>query len=371
MALAVNSPHDFILFSHRPESAFDGSLTGAENTFSTFPFDMDSQYTQGHAELAAAQAYDVFPIKEGQRSGDFYFDALNPMGSLEATTEFPVSMASTSPSVSQSLDQASNTFSLPSGTSTQSAASSTIGSPYSQHTPNLSAGQDQFYDPSTGLGIAPALGGGDDGANAYNEAFIPYLSDGDTQTVADTSRSTTIGVGEWPQPLPSSPSSSLLRSSSSSSHHSPALSYRTGSSFRSPTSSRHPSVGTSVEHRERQGAMSTKTARWPNDTNGAPIDSRIASPRTPSSDAEIQQQQLQSQYASSFQAAPSVSRKRPAEVELNLQCKRHQPSPEPITHLPSPSSPSPIVHPYDSFFNQSSGRFVPPLQLSCWFPYCL
>ena len=380
MAVVLDGTRDFILFSQRPDSAFDSSASYVDSDFGSLPFDMDTHYPASQAELAA-QTYDAFPVKEEQHPAGYYFDAFgNGMGALDASTEFPVSMSSTSPTVSHALDQASANFSLASGASAQSAASSTIGSPYSQHTPSLPAGPEQFFDSSNGLGIAQDLNGSSS-ADAFVQPFNPFLPGTDPQVVDDKSQSP-FGVGEWPLVLPSSPANSLRTSSlSSSSLHSPVHSYGTGSSFLSPTSSHRLSIDGVMERQDAHTTKPPSLAHWspsvsPNDPSSVSHMPNVpfqASNRLPSQRVPVEASRTGPTLYSSPQAH---SQKRLADSQLAPSAKKqksHVDVQHSDTQSTSPSSPSPsqFSQPSYSFFNQSSGRFIPPLQFSCWFSYCL
>lgn len=71
-----------------------------------------------------------------------------------------------SPSVSQSLDHPPSTLSSASGASARSTTSSAVGSPYSLATSNV-PGQEQWVDSQPGLGIATGI--------AYNESYGPGI----------------------------------------------------------------------------------------------------------------------------------------------------------------------------------------------------
>lgn len=159
MALVREGINDFVLFPrdqycHEPiHSSYEANLIGLDASLRTTlamqqPFAeradaglkrslSTTAHLPGHANYHITPNLIVDGRKEDTRR---YHQRYTPSGSA-------------SPSISQSLDHPPSTLSSASGASCQSAASSTVGSPYSLATHSLPS-QDTWSEANQGLGIA-------------------------------------------------------------------------------------------------------------------------------------------------------------------------------------------------------------------------
>ena len=215
--------------------------------------------------------------------------------------------ASPSVSLSQSLEHIPSNFSHTSAASGQSTASSAVGSPYSQHQ-NLPAGQDQWVE--MGLGI---------GGNLSSTDMLPpgayQLTSSEPERVAFDDKFASSFVGESPQAFHAVSSASPTVSSSVSC-----------SPFSEPSSAVSPVT-----------AISPDLGKFPNFENTFYSTPAVGN----------------GQAAGAFTAdAGSVSA---------TQAFPSSPFPSSQQHRPSQNN--------NSFFAQSSGNFVAPLESSCRFSF--
>lgn len=162
MALVREGINDFVLFPrdqyyHEPvHSSFEASLIGLDSSLRTNLAMQQPLTDRGNAvfenslsptpQLPGHGNYQVAPnlFVDGRKENTRrHHQRYTPSGSA-------------SPSISQSLDHPPSTLSSASGASCQSAASSTVGSPYSLATHSLPS-QDTWSEPNQGLGIASEI----------------------------------------------------------------------------------------------------------------------------------------------------------------------------------------------------------------------
>ena len=362
MAIVQNSFYDFTPFPRdqsyptmahsRPDDIYgDLSFMGPDYQ-SEFP-DMTSTYDSYSSAPAFATAAEMS-----------YYDSthLGVNGPKEYRTNTP---ASPSTSMSHSGDQSSSNFSHASATSGQSAASSTVGSPYSHTTQNLST-SDQWIE-NNALGINREFG-------TYHlqptgAEHVPY----------DENKYSGSFVGELAKvpsfsPIISSPIS-FSPTSSSVSATSPIISQplaldppampvqdtidRIIEEATSPSSAQPASPSSAISSFYPSPIAPQKIHPWP--TPDQQPASSFKSPVTPAS-AHPYNSRSGSPYGRRRQDPP---RRSSLSSEISTQS-----SPS-LSHQPLVSQPSPN-HNYGnhfqaSFFKQSSGRFVAPLESSCWF----
>ena len=303
----LNGFHDFVLFPQQRDDNYlsiQDPLPLTSSNLDQFYEDMASNYPQDFNALGSF--YDPYHQEPGMTTGDlrFYETPRSQAGDGGFSTR---NATSTSPSVSvsQSLDQAPSNLSHTSGASGQSTASSAVGSPYSQHQ-NLPAGQDQWIE--MGLGI----GGGPTPADMFAPSYY-QLATTDADRVNFDEKFSGSFVGESTQL--SQTVTSISPTVSSSVYSSP---FSEPSSVASPLTTVSPDMGNFSKF---QDPLSTKQA---------------------SENSQIQ---------SSFITNPGWSVATPRQSSSSFSSSSH--------HRDSQ------IH--NSFFAQSSGNFVAPLESSCWF----
>ena len=306
-----------------------------------------------------------------------------PRDTLKQPHQRYTPLASPSLSASHSLDHAPSNLSHNSGTSGQSTASSAVGSPYS-HTTHSLPGQEPWMNPPHGLGIAPGIV-----HNEYGTESFTFQGEGD-QLNYDNVKFPDSFVGEFNQvssssnlansPVMSSPisysSSSSMSQSLVSAVPSPNLALDTAMKARSVTidtileemagnnhNSGHMASPVPVASPSAPATMRTASVRRSRSPEQAGL--ACISPTTPASAMA----QLPGRNSHTFIYRPE-SRKR--SIGSAEGSSVHQGSP-PVSKRPAPTPISPNeayrTQFQSPFFSQSSGRFVAPLQSSCWFPY--
>ena len=290
---------------------------------------------------------------------------------------------SPSPSISQALDYPPSTLSSASGASVQSTASSAVGSPYS-HATNTLPSHDQWTEPRHGLGIAPEI--------VHNEGFgqetMFPMAGMENDLVFDGSKLQGSFVGEsrrvssssFPscQPSPtissSPPALQPLLSASSSSPR--AMGRSTFSSRRNVTIDTILEEVNSEIASPRQTIFPTSaspvdpsfgTLRTVYETNSPPVHlNYFKSPTTPASatspyfsSAAIPSRTNQRDLGSQPGAAGLASSASPTDRFSPYQRPIRSTVQDKFSVVPSQSP----------FFSQSSGRFIPPLESSCWFSW--
>ena len=297
---------------------------------------------------------------------------------------------SPSPSISQSFDQPPSILSSTSGASAQSTASSAVGSPYPHDTSQVS-GHDNWSESHQGLGIAPGI--------SQHEGFCADLF-----PLADLSSEVVFDENKYPSNSFVGESSKIF-SSSVSSHMTLVPTSISSCSFpqslgptlcASPLAldtsevSRIVAVDTiSEEHsgRSRTPITGLTSPESANSINSSPIsfgsNGRLhrpilsplvqgvfKSPTTPAS--------AMSPFNSRFTSPPTSRRQERAgnNVVSSIDLITQQPS-SPCSHFahsharlnesPSREGHSHFNQSHSPFFSQSSGRFIAPLDSSCWF----
>lgn len=296
------------------------------------------------------------------------------------------------PSISQALDHPpSTTLSSASGASVQSTASSAVGSPYSHATHNLPS-QDQWTESHHGLGIAS-------GVVHSNNGFgqdMPQWSGMENELIFDSSKLQDSFVGES-ENISSSPMSPTCSAPLSVSPCSASQTFASGFSFppqaMAPTSlgnGRNVTIDTILEEVNStiQSSPCTTSPTSACSTSASPVCAPInrgslSSPRgarsfrSPATPASAISPSFPNPAYSPRSRQPGL--RRPSVTSSNKsRAQRTSVSP---TEMYSPyTRPLPVpeyheqfsfVQSSSPFFGQSSGRFIPPLQSSCWFSLCI
>ena len=372
MAVVHNSFNDFVLFPQRDGPFLDFvELSKPQDVFQALPFDMNANY---QPELSSPEAtnYECFSTASAAYGAkDMGYYDTSRLAVNEPKSSFrPTASTSPSSSLSHSLDHAPSNVSNASGASGQSTASSTVGSPYSQTTQGVPAGQDQWIVAGHGLGIASGLATSD----AFSGAYHPFSPEADHLTFEDKFSGSFVGefaqVPRHSTPISSANSSPTSYSSSSRSQNlsspktkpvNPELAATLSRSidtileegngpatdplsltFSSSNSTRHPSL------------IHQTTHAWQPAEDPAVF-------RSPTAPASSTMNTLPSGYATpnrTYDSDPS----RASDQEQAKRQHHHHPAASPTSPIYSSKS-----HFQSPFFTQSSGNFVAPLESSCWF----
>jgi hypothetical protein len=363
------------IFSRGYFSSFDMSDIREEDFF---PYSLGTQEMQQNFADLGQSTYDSYAPQPAYTfiGEPFYqtphFVLDGPKDNIQM--QYEQSTSPSVPSLVQSLDQVPSNLSHTSGASGPSTASSAVGSPYSQAAHSLS-GQEQWLD-HQGLGIDPTMDPDFTLPCQDIDLFSPYdgkFSGGFGESRKLSSSSSYVSCS----PVLSSPIS-----------YSPRTSVSAASSFSSPvlaldpsTGRRHMTLDTIVEEFTNNHHRNPNYMSSPSVTSASPLalspamahlgqvtdspspdKTRFKSPTIPASAMAHPHPPSRSSSLS----RRSESRKRsyaPAEEGSGSEGY-------PVAKRPTP--PPPSGHPHGSqfpspFFSQSSGRFVPPLQSSCWF----
>lgn len=165
MALVLESTSDFVLFP-RDQSYLDMLDSRQDEIFDNLHFNPAADMHHHFADLATT-TYDTYPSASAfSHSGSNYYG-----GALSFVVDVPKEIeranqgqitSSGSPSPSASFDHPPSILSSASGASIQSTPSSVVGSPYSHDTNPVQA-QEHWTESHQGLGIGPGI--------AHNEGF--------------------------------------------------------------------------------------------------------------------------------------------------------------------------------------------------------
>lgn len=371
MALVHDYSTDFVLFP-REQTYLEFSDSRRDELFGQYiSADMAQQFPD-----FTNTSYDSFaPISTYAPAASFYAPQLVLNGHDESIKQ--VSHRYTpqgSPSTSTS--QPPSTLSSASGASARSTASSAVGSPYSHATHSLN-GHEQWSESTQGLGLAPTILQ-NEGSFSHDSFVVPSL---EHALFYDDDKFSGSFVGESQKV----PSSSIATSRDISSAL-PAVSSCSASqtfvpAFSSSPSAVAPSAGTydvtiDTILEEVNSTISTPT---PMASPGMPPSSQPSSP-------VFQRRMLAFDTDTTFKSpttpasamSPFAPRAASPFSMRGYDPRQHQ------TALPAPPQRSatydrPIASRVSSghthggqsqtpFFSHSSGRFVPPLESSCWFP---
>lgn len=354
--------------------------------FVLFPRD-HSYHSMGSEEdiQSLNSSYEPYPTMSNYPPSAYYNSSHYPFESSKSQERQRFTPAgSPSPSISQAFDHpSSTTLSSASGASVQSTASSAVGSPYAHATHNLPC-QDQWTESHQGLGIAPGVVQNNDGFG-QDMAQWHGMDDG---LIYDSSKFQDSFVGESEKVLlsPVSPSCSISLSVSSCSAQQdflPAFSLPAQSMASNQSGNgRDLTIDTILE--EANSKIQSPPAISPVSTS-----STMASPLI----TQVNRRSFSSPVAPSSFKAPTTPASAMSPFSPNVafppraqQQDSHRPSVTTgrarKTSTSSLDRYSPYGHPIPAaenaerfsfiqsqspFFGQSSGRFIPPLESSCWF----
>ena len=367
----------FSMSSDRQDGAFNHFIP-TDSNFSQSFINLNTMYQQQHP----VTTYSDIPSQ--------YYQAphlvINAPGSTvrHSAPQYTPS-ASPSTSMSRSADQPSSIISSTSNASVPSNASSAVGSPYIPGAPALIA-QEQWTKPVSGLGLEHDFV--QDVGEYYSEIFHSTTSTEAEPSLYSTDRNFGTCVGESQQV-----SSSL--SSSNVPVLSPSLSASTGYSsvytaspspslaLENSMTSRNATVGTIPEvYVERP---SQPFFAQPPILESHPVELfQSFSPDHPlEKKLEVTDSSFRQPSAPASATSPT-ERRRMSPFGVRKVPVRAESRPGPNRSTTKKSTP--IHHPYERraasataegpgqktfyqapFFSQSSGRFVPPLESSCWF----
>ena len=391
MALVHDTFSDFVLFPKDPYSYLDMLDARVDNGFDGVHYShpVTSNMQQHFSDLAST-SYESYPSAPAYSSGPAVYQGA-PQFVLEApkanTRQEPrrwTTTGSPSPSVSQSYDHPPSAVSSVSGASGQSTASSVVGSPYSHATQSLPS-QEQWTDAQLGLGIAVGTFHSD---RFGNDIFPTANIDNDLLFEDGKYPSSFVGKSRNISPSsvtishssPSVVSSSLSRNLAST-FHTPQLALDTSIAARDVTIDTileevNSSIGPSSQVGSPVSALSTRASPTAFGASRPPVPS---SPRTAGSfKAPTTPASAMSSFAARGFSPPAsqqrISRRHSTAVCGDVNVQRTPPTASSRFHPYGRPIFPPIhqdrVHDIQSqppFFSQSSGRYVPPLESSCWF----
>lgn len=374
-------PSDFVLLS-KDQSYIEMLDPRPEDNFDILHYNLGSDMQNQFPDFAS-NAYDSYPPSA-------IFSTNNPNCynsqdsvlvkskeiSISGQRQMPTG-STPSPSVSQSLDHPPSTLSSASGASARSTTSSAVGSPYSLATSNV-PGQEHWIDSQQGLGIAAGI--------VPNESYGPGvypLNQLEHDLVLSGDKFSNHFVGELERFSSSSISNSgpFLQTSVPPTAMAPlmldtnvvsreitreAITHGANDKIDTPTYSISP-ASTSISHTSQCHQPTTK-APSPSQSNGS-----FKSPTTPASAYSPLTPCTISPSSARKHAFHRHSRiggydSRALGIPRRASGTSHCWSPY---DRPVPSSKSPGHFNRDQtqspFFGQSSGRFIAPLESSCWF----
>ena len=391
MALVHDNTSDFVLFP-RDQSYLDLLDSRQEETFDGLHFNTAPDMHRRFADLTST-SYDAYPPASAfsHSASNYYSGALSfvvdaPKENERANKSQITSSGSPSPSIS--FDQPPSILSSTSGPSVNSTPSSAVGSPYS-HDTNPVQGQERWTESHQGLGIAPGI--------AHNEGFgtdLYPLTNLDNDLVFNEDKFSGSFVGESRKIFSSSISASAAsaRPSVSSCKSLPkSLPAFCSSPLAIDTSvvTRDVTIDTILKEVNSQIGTPNTALISPASINSIETSPRsfpsiryIRRPSSPSACISFKSPttpaSAMSPVASRVTPPPSVRLREPhrnSVVASNDSKATNSPKPSSYrTHpysrpaLP-PGSPSlsPKHQSQSPFFGQSSGRFIAPLESSCWF----
>jgi len=381
MALVQNCASDLFFFPRDP-SYFDMSDSRQDGGFDNYAFMMGAEMQQDSADLSQSTyesyanqpAYSSIEQPLYAHTPQFVLDG--PKDNMQQAPQRYEHSASPSISMSHSLEHASSNLSHTSGASGQSTASSAVGSPYS-HAPRSLPVHEQWLD-HQGLGIASGM---------VNEGFTLEQFNITAPEVDQLSfpndKFPGSFVGESKKVSSSYVSYSPVMSSPLS--YSPLASGSVASSFPSAldtsTASRRTTMDTIPE--ELSGRIGTSmymqspVANSPlsmspamvQTSNIPSLPSRDRTPfKSPTIPASAMPYGVPSAMSSSAMRRAGSRKRSFTSLETGNPPASASSAKRP-TGPSIPSNPAYGSHFQTPFFSQSSGRFVAPLESSCWFSF--
>lgn len=393
MALVRDSFSDFVLFPRDPSSYLDMLDPRGDSDFDFDGLHYNTQTTsnmqQPFSDLANT-SYDHYPPALAYSSGSssyhgapkFVLDA--PKGDAKQEPKRWTPSGSPSPSTSQPYDHPPSAVSSVSGASGQSTASSAVGSPYS-HATQVIPGQEHWTDSHLGLGIAAGMFHND----RFGNDIFPTTSIDHDLTFEDCKYPSGF-VGKSGDTSPSSISTSHSNasaiSSSPSSHHPISTFHFPQLALDTSVATRNVTIDTILEE-VNSGISASPHLVSPASavsTNASPIVPRgthpvsrarhtagsFKAPTTPASamssfaprgfSPPASRQCHPRRHSTAVCGEANVQRSPPASFRRFHPYSR--PTPSPVSSNQSHNNQS-----QPPFFSQSSGRYIAPLESSCWF----
>ena len=386
VTLVHSSLADFPLFDDE-QSFF--SMTGdrQDGAFNHFIHTNDPNFPQNYIDMNSMYHHQAQATPYNDTSSQYYHASnlvVNaPKGSVRNSAPQYTPSASPSTSMSHSGDQPSSVLSTASKASIQSNTSSAVGSPYTQGA-HVLTGQEQWTKTTSGLGFEHDFGP----SEGYTEIF-PFNSSTESEaSIYPTDRNFGACVGESQQVSSSISSSSvpvLSPSLSASPRYSSVYTASPSPSLALENSMepRNTSIGTIMEEyveRNNQpyfahpATLESQPAELfpslPHDPREEKIledkDLNFRQPDAPASATSPTVRRRISPFGARKVPERAHSRPGPDRPTIRKRSSNHHPyerraaptvseGPGPKTFYPAP------------FFNQSSGRFVAPLESTCWF----
>lgn len=390
MALVRDSFSDFVLFPRDPSSYLDMLDARGDSDFDGLHYNpQTTSNMQRPLSDLASTSYDPYPPVLAYSGSSSYHGAPQfvldaPKGDAGQESKRWTSSGSPSPSTSQPYDHPPSAVSSVSGTSGQSTASSAVGSPYSHATQTI-PGQEHWTDSHLGLGIAAGMFHND---RFGNDIFPTTSIDHDLTFEDGKYPNSFVGKSGSISPLSisaSHPNTSAV-SPSPSSHlpisafHAPQLALDTSVATRDVTIDTileevNSGIGASPHVVSPASAASTNASpTFPRGTHPVPCTLHTAgsfkAPTTPASAMSL--------FASRGFSPPATRQCHPRRHstaicgDLNVRrspsasFRRSHPYNRP-TLSPVPNNQLLINQSQPPFFSQSSGRYIAPLESSCWF----
>ena len=391
MAEVCNGASDFLLFPPDP-SYLETLDLPSDDDFNNLLL----QHSRGianemhrHRDFSshAGTSYEALPPALAYSSTTFFEGPDSSLSALKRTTEQSVqrhtSSGSPSPSNSQSFDHRSSTLSSASGASAQSTASSTDGSPYANARHGLSY-PEKWPEPLHGLGIGPEIVNSED----FSHDSFPSANFENDLMLEGSKFSSYVGEyrnnfsSSLSQSFPTIPSVSSASPSPpfESAFSSPPLAPNAAACARDVTidsileeaNSKVRNPGHLVSPVSATSATASPTSHVERDRKALSAEGRpsFLSPGTPASAAS----HFPSPTGSPLDFGGSIS---PKQKRIESDSARVQSSSQQSPHRFHPyCRATPDLPSHDQclfekssnpFFGQSSGRFIAPLELSCWF----
>ena len=391
MADVYNSSADFVLFPReRLWSSFQSQSDEHSDTLyrnQAAVLTMNRHQDFSGRDNTSYDSYPQFPAYS-PASSNFYTAPDAPLdqhkGHMVTTLQRATPSGSPSPATSQIFDQTSSNISSASGASANSTASSTDGSPYANATQAIDY-QDKWSEPLHGLGIPEIVS-----TEGFRSTNFPPNSFNDDLMLEDSKFANFVGeysdnfspVPSRQSAGPSKPSSPALQvyhsvlSTSQTSETVDSVADVTIDSILKEANDRIPRSATHLMSPVSVTSMATSPT-FPEEkyplASPKHHEDAFKSPLTPASATSQFPSRAPSPYPSTDHSSPQQF---PAS---NGDARLRQDLPQsPVTHRPqrrqtsSPISRShfPFERIQNPFFSQSSGRFVAPLESSCWFSLC-
>lgn len=382
MAMVHDRPSDFVLLA-KDQSYLDMLDPTTDENFDILPYTMGSDLHNPFPDFPS-NAYDFYPSSStfSAHTSNCYNPADSVLGkpkeiSNPGQRHMPA-LSTPSPSVSQSLDHPPSTISSTSGASARSTTSSIDGSPYSHATSNIPA-REHWVDSQQGLGIVAGIVHNDTyGNDIYSLNHLEHelvlsgdkLSNnfvGELERFSSSSVSNSGSISQFS--LPPTPMVPLVLDTNVGTRDITLDGILNEANEKIDKSTRSNSSARAGLNHASSCYQLAAQAPSPSHSNGSfksPTTPASAySPLTPSSTTSSSSARQHRFRKHSFvnghdPRMPGVHQK------ALVNSYRWSPYDQPAASLQSPGHlyRDPVRSP---FFGQSSGRFIAPLESSCWF----